>query len=176
MQEVIKAHIEKYPEMKPADVIKLLYQGELGVGHMISSADMFYKRLLAEFEATQRATSDCFTEDIGGGYVRVYLDRLDTDILPIERLSELCLLSASMADGSIDALKAKINRLISNFNDFSFNFTLADLEEYIARYAEAGYPPVSHSEEYRTLYKPAYRVVRKSLIELYFEEKKGTNI
>ena len=43
-------------------------------------------------------------------------------------------------------------------------FTLSPtLENYLEAYKEAGYPMVSHSEQYRQAYKPAYRIVLESI-------------
>ena len=39
-------------------------------------------------------------------------------------------------------------------------FSAAELTAYLTGYRAAGCPMVSHSETYRNLYHPAYRVVR----------------
>ena len=33
--EILKTHLEKYPEMTPQDCFKLIYQNELGPGHLV---------------------------------------------------------------------------------------------------------------------------------------------
>lgn len=48
-----------------------------------------------------------------------------------------------------------------------FAFQAAELEKYLSEYKKRGYPAVSHSEEYREAYLPAYRVVKESI----FREK-----
>jgi hypothetical protein len=40
---------------------------------------------------------------------------------------------------------------------------LEELETYLEAYKEAGYPMVSHSEQYRRFYNPAYRIVLASI-------------
>jgi len=40
---------------------------------------------------------------------------------------------------------------------------LEELEAYLEEYKRAGYPMVSHSEQYRQAYKPAYRIVLESI-------------
>ena len=172
MLEVIKSHLKKYPEMQPQDLVKLIYQSELGVGHLINDAELFARRLEAEFAGLKNTPAPDFTEDIGGGYVRVSLAALDTDILPLNVLTELCLKSAADAGGTTDGLKEKL-RLLDGIHDFSdFCFEVSELREYIGEYERCGYPIVSHSEKYKRLYKPAYRVVMKKHLTLYLEKRK----
>ena len=42
---VLKEHLDRYPKMQPQDVVKLLYQGEFGPGHMIKDPAASLKRL-----------------------------------------------------------------------------------------------------------------------------------
>ena len=88
---ILKDHLQRYPQMQPQDVVKLLYQNEFGPGHLISDPLVCLNRLKDE-------------------YAYVEPDN--------------------------------------------------DLPDYL----EQGCPVVSHSETYRQLYKPAYRVVKKEYI------------
>ena len=45
----------------------------------------------------------------------------------------------------------------------AFGFTPEELEAYSEAHKEAGYTMVSHSEQYRQAYKPAYRIVLESI-------------
>jgi ABC-type glutathione transport system ATPase component len=45
-----------------------------------------------------------------------------------------------------------------------FTFDLASLNSYLSEYKAAGYPAVSHSEQYRQAYKPAYRIIRNAYL------------
>ena len=55
-----------------------------------------------------------------------------------------------------------LSELVREENVFSFG--TAELENYLAEYEMADFPPVSHTKEYRENYAPAYRVVIKDLI------------
>lgn len=176
MLEIIKAHVKKYPQMQPQDAVKLIYQSELGVGHLIKSADMFYERLISEFTSLDNIPSESFVEDIGGGYVRVDLNRLDTERLSLDSLSELCLRSAEECVGTLSAFTEKLDLLSESFRELSFEFSERELFDFITAYKNIGMPPISHSDTYRALYKPAYRVVSKNLIDLYLKKTKGNEL
>lgn len=43
--DILDYHAKKYPLMRPADAVKLLYQNEFGIGHLISDTTHFLERL-----------------------------------------------------------------------------------------------------------------------------------
>ena len=52
---------------------------------------------------------------------------------------------------------------------------LEELEDYLTEYQKAGYPMVSHSEQYRKAYRPAYRIVLKRLLPEEMTIEAGRN-
>ena len=48
MREYILEHLKRYPMMEIADMVKLLYQSEFGVGHMIKNPAASLERLERE--------------------------------------------------------------------------------------------------------------------------------
>lgn len=42
---LVTTQLEKYPQMKAQDIIKLIYQNEFGGGHMIDDPETSLKRL-----------------------------------------------------------------------------------------------------------------------------------
>ena len=62
--------------MKLTDAVKLLYQSEFGPGHMIPDESASLQRLYEEWENTSHSSSGPFSEAIGNGLVRIYLDTL----------------------------------------------------------------------------------------------------
>ena len=45
---LVTTQLEKYPQMKAQDIIKLIYQNEFGGGHMIDDPETSLKRLKDE--------------------------------------------------------------------------------------------------------------------------------
>lgn len=155
--EIIRAHIKKYPLMRPIDAIKLVYQSEYGAGHLIKDRSSALKRLRDERNSLA-PNSQSGIEKIGGGYVRLYLKNcpLSDEVLlnifsmPPERKGD----EASFAK--------RIQTLRSLAKEGAFSFTADELEAEIDKFA----PIPSHSPEYREAYAPAYRVADERFVML----------
>ncbi len=163
---VLKRHFGSYPLMRPQDAVKLIYQNEFGGGHLITDRPACFEYLQSEYARVNASNESCFarsyaTEDIGNGLVRVNLHELDTRRLPLEKLCDAFILSAGQVKGDVQSFKLKLELLRSLDTPFDGR----ELSEFLASYIERGCPMLSHSEEYRAAYRPAYRVVLKSLIE-----------
>lgn len=165
MLDIIKQHAGRYPLMQPQDAVKLLYQSEFGGGHMISSPSASLKRLEEEY-AHVNQTDAPLTENIGGGIVRVNLCALDANGVSIIKLNDVFVRSSAMVRGSIPRFTEKLEQLqdMQSRHDI-FAFPADELAAYLRKYAERGFPPVSHSDVYRKAYSPAYRVVSEELLK-----------
>ena len=161
--EILRMHSLKYPCMKPVDGVKLIYQNEFGGGHMIKNADDSLRRLENEYAATLQRAGDLW-EEIGGGFVRVQLSAMECHGLSVAELNRL-FVESSRHRGERGRFLAKLDMLRAMCEEGVFAFSATELEEYLDSYIEAGCPAVSHSESYRTAYAPAYRVIRKELLD-----------
>lgn len=160
LRTVLICHSGRYPLMEPTDAVKLIYQNEFGGGHMIANDEACFAYLFREYTNTPRNFDLPLTENIGNGIIRVNLAAL-----PAERLEELgqaFIASANAHKGNLDRFLEKLAVLRQLTGEGRFGFDLAKLDEYLAAYAAAGYPAVSHSETYRKAYRPSYRIVRKT--------------
>ena len=162
--DLLTAHLHRYPKMQPQDVVKLLYQGEFGPGHMIKDPAQSLRRLEDEFAQVEHDPTIELTEDIGNGFVRVNLAALGIEVCSLEKLSEMFVRSANQITGDMNRFQEKLVMIKNRFADFPFEFTYSDYAVYLDGYLAAGCPAVSHSEIYREAYHPAYRVVKKDLI------------
>jgi hypothetical protein len=96
-------------------------------------------------------------EDIGNGIVRVNLAAVKAEDL--ERLGRAFIDSAAKHKGTMDSFLNKLEVLRTLTAEGVFAFDLDALNSYLSEYEAAGYPAVSHSEQYRQAYKPAYRII-----------------
>ena len=156
---ILQAHASCYPKMEPTDAVKLLYQSEFGGGHLIANEDACLAYLRAEWERTPFDLDAPLVEDIGGGIVRVMLAAI-TDADALEALGRDFIRSAANVHGTTEGFLEKLALLRTMTAEGKFAFSLSELDEYLSAYEKAGYPAVSHSETYRRLYHPAYRVLR----------------
>jgi hypothetical protein len=160
LSEIIEYHFKKYPMMRPEDAVKLVYQNEFGGGHLIKDKNSALSYLIRELESTPANPSIPLSVPIGNGIVRVNLAALTEHRITPEHLNNIFVSSAEKIKGSIASFQKKLEILLSvTEKSKSSPFSLEELRGYITKYAGFGYPMVSHSNEYRAEYAPAYRVV-----------------
>lgn len=166
LEHILRRHALRYPAMEPTDAVKLIYQNEFGGGHLIRDEQAVLRYLQQEYAHTEPMAALPLWEPIGNGIVRVNLAAL-----PAQRLSwlgEAFLRSATIHKGSLNRFLSKLDVLTRLADEGIFSFTPAQLGSYLAEYAKAGYPAVSHSQIYRDAYRPAYRIILKELLPQEF--------
>ena len=163
LKKILLAHTQRYPMMEPTDAVKLIYQNEFGGGHMIRDMEGCLSYLRREYRSVEKRRDVPLYEEIGNGAVRVNLAAVQAENL--EQLGKWFISSAESWNGRMDSFLEKLDVLRALAAQGVFAFTGCELDGYLQEYEKAGYPAVSHSEGYRQLYEPAYRVVKKSYLE-----------
>lgn len=151
----LQEQLSRHPGMKPRDVLKLCYQGAYGGDHLLT--DWTQARVYFEQEYAGVLSSDePLYELISPAMARVNLRAWKKAGLPGEWLFRLFTCSAKMpAPGNLSAYLQEASTL-----------SLPGFAEARATYEAEGCPSVHHSEAYRQLEKPAYRVVHQQLLRL----------
>ena len=157
LRQILLQHAQRYPRMQPTDAVKLIYQNEFGGGHLIRDEEGCRRYLRSEYASVEKNPDMLRTETIGNGIVRVNLAALAPEEL--EELGTEFIRSAALHRGSLENFRKKLQILAEMVENSVFSFGLDELNAYLAQYEKAGFPPVSHSPEYRESYRPAYRVV-----------------
>ncbi len=157
---ILQEHSERYPEMQIQDAAKLLYQSEFGGGHMIADAAGSLKRIQEEYESLEAADKKrpVRLEPIGGGMSRVYLSCLFGG-LKAEVLNRMFVESSNHVKGTVSGLEEKIRECLSACREGRLPYPAAEAENFFRSWRRRGYPAIGHSDAYRKLYRPAYRVV-----------------
>lgn len=166
MTEIFLTHFARYPQMTPQDAVKLLYQSAFGPGHLIRDEGVALARLEQELEHTPADPAQPLLEDIGGGYARLHLAAAKGHNLPVSDIFARFLASAQANCPGKAAFEGGLSLLEALTAAGKAPFSPAALGAYLADYRAAGCPMVSHSEIYRTHYRPAYRVVRRNPHEM----------
>ena len=157
LEGILREHAKRYPCMEPTDGVKLIYQNEFGGGHLIRDEEACLNYLRREYETVGKDGTVPRWEAIGNGLVRMNLAAV-----PAEELEELgrdFIRSAASHQGRLEIFLRKLDVLRKLTGEGIFAFGLETLDLYLEEYRKAGYPMVSHSQTYRDLYRPAYRVV-----------------
>lgn len=165
MIEIIKEHIKKYPQMQIQDVAKLLYQSEFGGGHLIADENRSLERIKSEYEALNKhdKTQKLKYENIGDGMYRVYLSCLSEE-LSAEILNRMFVASANHRKGSVEGLEKKLVACLKACEKGELPFSGEEMKLHFETWREEGYPAKSHTNIYREVYHPAYRVMEAAYV------------
>ncbi len=171
LSEIISFHLEKYPGTQAEDLVKLVYQGCVGPGHIGSTRDMFMNYLAYEtgnMEKGQQANIDLF-EPLPGEFTRLnlgpYLAK-DADI-------------GLIADGLVRSLEftPDTTLFMKTLNDLTEEKSIDKLiplqdrlKEIVAAIVIENIPVYHHSETYSEMYDPHYRVIHKREAERLLAE------
>ena len=166
LRKILLTHAIRYPQMQPTDAVKLLYQNEFGGGHLIRDEARCLAYLLDEYRKTPQNASGPLSEEIGNGMLRIHLNALDAHGYTVDALGADFIRSAQSQTGSLTIFIEKLALLRQLTAARQMPFSPEALESYLTEYEKAGYPMVSHSDEYRTAYRPAYRILRKDCLSI----------
>lgn len=158
LENILRAHAQRYPLMQPTDAVKLIYQNEFGGGHLIKDEESCLNYLRREYASVTHDPSAVLYDDIGNGMARVHLAAVKE--ADLEQLGSVFIRSAATHQGSLERFLQKLDVLRVMTKQGVFAFSPEALEAYLQAYAAGNYPAVSHSEQYRASYRPAYRVIR----------------
>jgi hypothetical protein len=161
LRAILIAHARRYPLMQPTDAVKLIYQNEFGGGHLIQDEEACLNYLHREYAAVEKDATTPVYEDIGNGIVRVNLAALREEDL--EQLGKDFIRSAAEHTGSKERFLNKLEVLRQLTAAGHFSFGMIELGHYLSEYIKSGCPMVSHSEQYRQAYQPAYRIISVQL-------------
>ncbi|MCL2406678.1 MAG: hypothetical protein FWC95_01985 [Defluviitaleaceae bacterium] len=170
--------------MQGADFIKLLHQRNFGNGHFLKDVNHSLEWIIKEYEVStvNKATPASLSgtvERIGGGQCRICLSILSFG-MKAETLNSIFAASANKGRADILGFEADAAVFISMGESGEIIVNIAEVQELLEKMRENNYPPVRHSEAYRSAYNPTYRVVdemfcaEESLLSLCSDEQENT--
>ena len=159
IEDILLEHYQKYPQMELNDFIKLIYQNSFGPRHMHNpSKEDVLKYLDEEIKVVTNETE--IIEDIGNGYVRVYLSK-ETNMEKISNNFFNSMAEDTYTETNIRIFYRKINVLTKLIKKGSIKLPKKESINLVNEYLSNGINPVRHTKIYNELYKPHYRVIRK---------------
>jgi hypothetical protein len=163
LAELVGAHRARRPAMELQDVYKLLYQGVLGPEHLVTAADDFVARLRAEWAAVPADDSEPPLEHIrpDKSLARINLRPYKAQGGDVDTLAAACRQAARCAWGTPEELRRVWLAFVEICRaDPATDYPLDEAAAFSRWLEEQAYPAVHHSERYRALYRPAYRLIR----------------
>ena len=154
---LVNEHLGRYPDMEPQDIIKLIYQNEFGGGHMIDSFENSFQRLKDECDSLDEKSSFLSTEKIGDNLIRVNLTKLNE--FQLKALNQIFVVSSKQKSGNLTAFIEKLSLVKQAMEIKEIDYDSQLFTQELTAYEKLNFPPISHSNQYRQLYQPHYRVV-----------------
>jgi hypothetical protein len=167
--QLIDGHLQRYPAMKPRDVYKLLYQGIMGLEHLVVSPEEFAARLRTEYRTASPSDVEPLWETVrpDGALGRLNLRPFRMQQGDLESLVVACLRTAQRVWGAPEDLHGAWRTLVALCQSGQWEaFPLPEVLAFSARLEEQAYPAVHHSARYREAYRPAYRLVGREFLGL----------
>ena len=163
---VVAFHAERYPAMEIEDLYKLAFQAAMGSEHAMPDRESARQWLARELSNLGAGSAEPLTEPLSsdGTLVRVNLRVLAEHELESATVLEAFMTTAQDFAGSRARLRSYWNEIETMAAQGSIAFGTKDLKSYFAAREDEGFPPVRHSENYRSRYQPAYRVVLRELL------------
>ena len=159
IQTFLRAHCARYPKLALQDVFKALYQSAFGCEHLIDAPSAAAENIRAEaLHSKDRAEEP--VELLGGSYCRVHLGVLQ-DGLSAETFARLFVLSARHEECGREKLEGMLAALQAMADAGELPFSTQETAEKIEAWRKEGFPPLHHSDAFRSAYAPAYRVLRR---------------
>lgn len=164
MKSLLLEHYKRYPRMQIQDIVKLIYQNEFAGGHLIKNVEDSLLRITQEYNSLNPSfSSPPFTfEDIGNGLCRLHLSKCKEEQIDVNTINRLFVSTANTVRGSIKDYEVKLDKFRKYCTQDILPYDINELNDYIIKYKNDGYPLVSHSETYRKEYMPHYRIVKKT--------------
>ena len=161
VNQLLSAHLARYPAMQLDDIYKLLHQAALGPGHAVDNPAAARQRLDQELAALGEAPAEPLQDIISpdGRLGRVHLrSYLATGGNP-DALHRAFVETANSYPASPDKLAKFCGCLGDLAAAGGIPFARENVLAYFEKIARDGYPAIHHSEAFRSAYRPAYRVV-----------------
>lgn len=149
----------------PQDAVKLCYQAAFGPGHMLKNIDRAKAYLHEECHGLTKVKEPLW-EDISGDLVRLNLRPWAGEGLPVEWLFALFQMTAEFPHKGDEAFAYYISSVRELSTDGLLPFTCEEFDFYYEVYQSGGIRAVSHSDVYRAVNAPAYRLISKRYLNL----------
>ncbi len=152
MKNLLHVQKKRYPLMTEEDVVKFVFQGMLGVGHLIKSQDEALAYLHKEMETLEPDADEPLTERVSPEWFRLNLRAAKARGMTEDDIVYWLCRSAK---------KKPLSFTRQNVYNFCLKLNSSDRMKAAAeKVLDENWLP-SHSEQYRNAYHPAYRVLHK---------------
>ena len=165
---IVLEHIKQFPEMQVQDLYKLVFQAAMGSEHAVADPLQVHENLVAEIDGSIPQTGIPMTLPLSSAHplIRINLHPFRSAGGSLTDLAHAFVRTALIFQPSQDRLAQYWSCVVSMATSGKLPFIRRQLEHYGDQRRTEGYPVVHHSPQFRNIYRPAYRVVLKDLLEI----------
>jgi len=166
--QLVRFHQQSKRDLAVQDVYKLLYQGNLGVEHLLGDSAVAARYLQEEFlsiDETPRTEELMERISLDNELVRVNLRPYKALKLPPELLVRCMRASARETRPDTAGFQRQWNEFRGLVDSGRIAFPADDVQRWEERLRHDGLKAIHHSEGYMSTNHPAYRVVRRTVFE-----------
>lgn len=174
VKRLVEHHLDRYPEMGVEDVYKMLYQANFGVEHLLADTAAVRTFLLAELaELNETIANEALVERIScdGLIVRVNLRPFKQAGMDAELLVRAMFATAATTRPDTLMFRRQWNEFEGLVRYGFLRFNVPDVEAFSGRIASNIIVPIHHSQAYERAYHPAYRIVRRDVLDRILTNK-----
>ena len=153
---------KRRPHMTEDDVVKFVFQGMLGVGHLIASPEAAQARLEQEYREAEADETEPLLEQISTDWFRLNLRPARALRITAEEIAEAVFESARTHPLPFTRQNVRLFCMEAEPGE---RMKLAS-----EKVLNPGWLP-SHSDTYRAAYHPAYRVLHRYCLERFREKE-----
>ena len=160
LAELIDYHLRLHEGVEVRDIYKLLHQSVFGPEHLGEGVTI--DAIAVEMQEAEEVDFDeplIEPISVDGEACRINLRLAKKQDIPAQLISQATFRSAP----AFPVNTARLDILWREFRDslekLSVEYSLTDYEEISNLAGEKGFPPLHHSDRYRNLNRPAYRVL-----------------
>jgi len=172
VEALVKKQQKLHLNLGVQDVYKLLFQGVMGVAHILRDKERARKYLENEFASVDVSEflGEPLIENVSvrGRVVRVNLRPFKRLGLSLDKLFKAMVVSAETMKEDKEMFIILWSRFTEIVKARKLDFDYEALVEFDKAMRDRGYPPVHHSQKYAEANKPAYRVVDKKVYQKMF--------
>jgi len=152
MKKQFQVQKKRYPLMTEEDIVKFVFQGMLGVGHLINSEQEAKDRLSAEMATLNPNEDEPLIEKISSDWVRLNLRPAKAKGMTVDDIAWYLVRSAEW--GALSFTRQNVYNFCVKMDGSE------QMKAVAAKVLDEHWLP-RHSEQYRAAYHPAYRVLYK---------------
>ena len=158
VEYALRCHRERCSCVQPKDIVKFVFQGFLGMGHLLGEPDLVENRIRNEMQQERPSREEDLTEHLSPAWCRLNLRRAMSEGLTPRIISGMMCMSGSPAGYTIGDVIQLCRSLAEKENN-------PDILKEALSLRDAHLLP-SHSEAYRQAHHPAYRVISTAWCDL----------